>query len=115
MGKFCMKCGTPVEEGYKFCLNCGAPTVPAAPAKEPEAPAPAAEPEAPAVEAAPAVEEPVVEAPAEPKAYVVAASDLKDVVALEDMINEKAAEGYCLIAAVPNGTSNKATLFFEKK
>ena len=25
MGKFCMKCGNPLQEGHKFCLNCGAP------------------------------------------------------------------------------------------
>ena len=26
MGKFCVKCGTEIKEGYKFCLNCGAKT-----------------------------------------------------------------------------------------
>lgn len=24
MAKFCMNCGSPLEEGSKFCMNCGA-------------------------------------------------------------------------------------------
>lgn len=129
MGKFCMQCGKPMEETHKFCLNCGAPAAPGAPApaptqqpvqapvQPPVAPPPAPQPApAPAVEPAPApVEEPAVEAPAEPKAYNVVVAELKDADALEELVNARAADGYRLVAAVPNGVSNKATLFFELK
>lgn len=142
MAKFCMKCGNPLQEGHKFCLNCGAPVAPAAPAGPvcakcgnplqeghkfclncgtPVA-APAAEAAAPVVEAAAPVVEaaaPVVEAaeaaPEAPKACAVVVAELKDAGALEELVNGKAAEGYRLVAAVPNGVSNKATLFFELK
>ena len=118
MGKFCMKCGSPMQEDHKFCLNCGTPAAPAAPVAPVAAPQPVPAPQpipqpAPVVEApAPVVEAP---APAEPKDCVVVIADLKDAAELEDMANAKYAEGYRLVAAVPNGTSNKATLFFEKK
>ncbi len=133
MGKFCMQCGKPMEETHKFCLNCGAPAAPVAPApapvqqpvqapvQPPVAPAPAPAPVPPAAEPAPApapVEEPVpapVEEPAEPKAYNVVVAELKDADALEALVNARAADGYRLVAAVPNGVSNKATLFFELK
>ena len=117
MAKYCMNCGNPMEDGHKFCLNCGAPAVPA-PAQAPAAPA------APVVEAAEQAAEqvaPVVEAAAEaappeaPKACAVVIAELKDPNALEELVNGKAAEGYRLVAAVPNGVSNKATLFFELK
>lgn len=127
MPRFCMQCGSPMQEGHKFCLNCGAPAAPVAPVQAPvaapqpvvEAAAPVVEAAAPVVEAAAPVVEaaaPVVEeAPAEPKDCVVVIAELKDAAALEDMANAKHAEGYRLVAAVPNGVSNKATLFFEKK
>ena len=128
MGKFCMQCGKPMEETHKFCLNCGAPAAPGAPApapvqqpvqapvQPPVAPAPQPAPVPSVAEPIPAVEPaPVAEAPAEPKAYTVVIAELKDADALEELVNAKAADGYRLVAAVPNGTSNKATLFFELK
>lgn len=126
MPKFCMQCGTPMQEGHKFCLNCGAPAAPVAPAAPAapaapvvEAAAPVVEQAAPVVEAAAPVVEaaaPVVEAaPEAPKACAVVIAELKDTNALEELVNGKAAEGYRLVAAVPNGVSNKATLFFELK
>ena len=119
MPKFCMQCGTPMQEGHKFCLNCGAPAAPVAPAAPAAPAAPVVEAAAPVVEAAaPVVEQaaPVVEAaPEAPKACAVVIAELKDANALEELVNGKAAEGYRLVAAVPNGVSNKATLFFELK
>ncbi|MBO4583502.1 MAG: zinc-ribbon domain-containing protein, partial [Clostridia bacterium] len=55
MGKFCMQCGSPMQEGHKFCLNCGAPAAPAAPVQAPVQPPVAAPVQAP---------QPIVEAAA---------------------------------------------------
>ncbi|MBP5654424.1 MAG: zinc ribbon domain-containing protein [Clostridiales bacterium] len=52
---FCIKCGSPINEGDKFCIKCGEPVTAAPAAPEPTAPSAAPEtPAAPAVPAAPA-------------------------------------------------------------